>query len=177
MLDPTKDPVLVFGRSDVEPRPWGPERCTYLNIPGTECHVHEINAPPDEYRNAVSITHDIACPVRSLEFTAHWIPWRFEGIVMASMAVERDHLVSMIDRCIAALGRRAFFENAPKHPIHVSLWNWKMDLVLEKLRRNAAARSIQARFKKSVSDPKYDMCKRRLAREFAGLAGIRRPIP
>jgi len=44
---------------------------------------------------------------------------------------------------------------------------WKTQLVLEKLQRNAAARTIQRQFKESISNPAYGLCKQRLLREFA----------
>jgi hypothetical protein len=43
---------------------------------------------------------------------------------------------------------------------------WKTALVLEGLRRKTAARAIQRRFRESMSNPGYRMCKTRLLREF-----------
>jgi hypothetical protein len=49
------------------------------------------------------------------------------------------------------------------------LRSWRSELVLGRLRRSVATRSIQRQFRKVISDPSYDMCRRRLVREFGYL--------
>lgn len=169
-----EDPVRVFGRSEIvtmyipayrhESPGLNRDLETYLNIPGTECHINEISWPPDGYNNVVSIVDDIAGPMAYWRYSDEW---RLEGIVLASMSLERHHLVCMIDRCIAALRTYAFSKDTQIHPVHVALENWKKDLVLERIRRNMAARTIQRQFRESMSNPGFRLCKQRLLREFA----------
>lgn len=174
-----EDPVAVFGRSDIVSmylpayRPTNLDkleldRQTYVNIPGTECHINEVNTPPDEYQNIVNIVHNIDRPMRAIRICNDHRR-RYEGYVMASMVLERQHLVGMIDRCIAALQKEAFLENTEIHPVHVTLENWKKELVIERIRRSMSARTVQRQFRESMSNPAYVMCKRRLLREFKNL--------
>jgi hypothetical protein len=92
-------------------------------------------------------------------------PYWSHNCVFSSMVVERSHIVSMIDCCIKFLlritSRREW--NDKIGPLRT----WKAQLVLERIRRNVAARTIQRQFRESMSNPAYDMCKRRLLREFA----------
>jgi hypothetical protein len=148
-----EDPVAVFGLSDVTVQPWGPERSTHIPIPGTTCHIYEVSAPPDNCRNACSVILQSDWPETSTR------------VVMSSMVVERTRLIKMIDRCTKTLVR--YSTNTIQYATIEPLWKWKAQLVFERLRRNRSARTIQKQFRECMGNPAYDMCRRRLLREFA----------
>lgn len=84
-------------------------------------------------------------------------------LVVSSMAIERSRLLALIDRCIRRYRRPLSYRPCAC----TILESWKTQLVLEKIRRNRSAKTIQRQFRESMSNPAYDMCKRRLLREFA----------
>ena len=141
-----EDPVAVCGRM-LDSVPYVPNHGIYVIIPETTYYI---------YNYRTHETHTNCTYLRSLSVY---------GAVLSAMTVERSHLVAMIDRCIKKLYRE--ISTVDSNNLIGPLWTWKMKLVLERIRRNAAARTIQRQFKESVSNPAYGLCKRRLLREFA----------
>jgi putative hemolysin len=139
--------VAVFGRSDVTAHPWESERSTLIAIPETTCYIYD-------YQNTYSVMRPQMC---------------LYCIVMSAMVVERSQLVAMIDRTISITVANNTITNYNQYHCseqYESLWTWKTQLILERIRRNRAARTVQRQFRESMSNPAYDMCKRRLLREY-----------
>jgi hypothetical protein len=149
-----EDPVAVFGRSDVLcPNPTfcnchhPSAKTTYVCLLDTEWSIEDFAHDTGEYRE----TH---------------IYWGLSRVLVASsMIIERANLIDLIDRCLER-GRQSM-----RHDTRVVLVplleSWKKELVLERIRRNKSARTIQKYFKESMSNPGYALCRRRLLREFA----------
>ena len=155
-----EDLVAVFGRSDITIQPWGPERSTHIHIPETMCHIYEVSAPPDNCRDACSVIIQTDWPETSTRPQRCWY-----GVVMSSMVIERTRLIKMIDRCTRALVR--YSTSTIQYATIEPLWKWKAQLVLERIHRNRACRTVQRQFRESMSNPTYGLCRRRLLREFA----------
>ena len=145
-----EDPVYVFGRF------WPSHFRTNtsficIHIPNTDWYM--LDTYEGDQRT-----------MRVLSSKRHWIG---VGIVLSSMVIERTRLINIIQDFIAPrlLETRQDFRLIARPRLKA----WKAQLVLEKIRRNAAARMIQRQFKESMSNPAYGLCKRRLLREFADL--------
>ena len=138
-----EDPVAVCGRM-LDEVPYVPNHGMYVIIPESTYYIYN-------YRTNCTFLHSLSV----------------YGAVLSAMTVERSHLVAMVDRCIKKLYREISTDDS--NNLIGPLWTWKTQLVLERIRRNMAARTIQRQFRESMSNPAYGLCKQRLLREFADL--------
>lgn len=163
-----EDPVAVFGRSDDTAQSFPKVRTTKItciHVPNTEWYIHDIVIYGEE-----RMTH--MYNAMKTYYYGRLIEWSFEHTVMSSMVAERAYLIDLIDRYVESCKQPCrsyciFYFNTEWPRIQFYLKAWKTQLVLERIRRNIAARTIQRQFRESMSNPGYRLCKQRLLREFA----------
>lgn len=163
-----EDPVTVQGIQVTKQESWydidsmdNPMMVTvhliYVTIPGIPRYILKIDRS-----NGLC-----ECNTWSLEMQLLYDP----PTSWSPMDVPRSRVIQLIDASILSLNsdiKTRIQEIAEVMIKEIRVLDaWKTQLVLEKLQRNAAARTIQRQFKESISNPAYDICKRRLLREFA----------
>lgn len=157
-----EDPVAVFGRTGDPPnselqtlRLVSGYTSTYIHIPDTDWYMHDWSMHYAHYGD-----------YRSMRIFSSKYRWIGLGIVLSSMVIERTRLIEFIQEFIDSSR-----PDKTRHDVidwaRPRLKAWKKELVLERVRRNRAARTIQRQFRESMGNPAYDMCRRRLLREFA----------
>lgn len=115
---------------------------TYVKIPETNTYILNIDRP--------GFPELCSCDTRSLELSLLYGARK----PFVSIDLPRSVLLEYIDSV----------KNRPD-----TLDAWKATLVLEGIRKRLAARTIQRRFKRCISDPTFRMCQNRLRREFLDL--------
>lgn len=147
-----EDPIRVLGRSDCTTEHCSiwcnglvPAHVTYVHVPDTDWFIYD------------------SLPVSCLHRATHMYCEQSSLIVVSAMVTERAYLIDLMDRCIQRYRRPLSYRPAECALLEA----WKKELVLERIRRNRAARRVQKQFRESVSNPTYGLCKRRLLREFA----------
>jgi hypothetical protein len=145
-----EDPVYVFGCLWTS-RYKANITYTCIHIPGTDWYIY------DWYEGDQRTMRIISCKY-------HWIG---VGIVLSSMVIERNRLIKIIQDFVAP--QLVESRQDCRDFARSRLVAWKAHLILERIRRNRAAKTIQRQFRECMSNPAYDLCKRRLLREFADL--------
>lgn len=133
---------------------------TYVHVPGTEWFLEEsVRTYHSDHLDSLEV---VFRPEYFIEGTVDCVP-----IVMGAMELPLARLVSMIDRWK--------FYRCPLSPMRASNRVPLPDVRMLRefrdsaIRTNAAAKTVQRRFRESISDPAYAMCRRRLLREFREL--------
>lgn len=159
------DPVAVFGRIDhmIKTREDTITSITSIHIPDTDWYMHDITYDGDQ-RMTRLYSGMYVFPMSTMRVYSdrEGYQWIDKGIVLSSMVIERTRLIQSIDRYIQEL-----YERRLTSPVKPRLKAWKAQLILERIRRQWAARRVQKQFRESVSNPSYGLCKRRLLRELA----------
>jgi hypothetical protein len=150
-----EDPVRVFGRTGDPPRLVSRYifTSTWIHIPGTDWYMRDGRRDGD---------------YRSMRIFSSKYRWIGSGIVLSSMVIERTRLIEFIQEFIDSSRPDKTRQDALDWA-RPRLEAWKRQLVLERFRRNRSARTIQRQFRESMSNPGYELCKRRLLREFADM--------
>jgi hypothetical protein len=178
---PMEDRVPVFGRSEVVIRKT-PLCCrkasgsvvTLVHIPGTDWFMRDDQYTPCEMcvHRGTHRCFDLQRDVKDWQYCDDGSgggELRWEGVVMASMRIERSRLLAMIERCAE---RELSVARERYRAVRRELEDWKVHLVMEKellVRKNTAAKKIQEAFREAASNPAFAICRRRLLREFAQL--------
>lgn len=144
-----EDPVYVFGRTDMS-RYKENRTFTFIHVPDTDWYMY------DEY--------DGERTMRIFSCKRNWIG---KGIVLSSMVIERIRLIKIIQDLATYRDSKTSRDSRLRDFARPRLEAWKAHLVLERIRRNVAARTIQRQFRESMSNPAYALCNQRLLREFA----------
>jgi hypothetical protein len=158
-----EDPVAVFGRTDdmTITREDTITSMTCIHIPDTDWYMHDITYDGDQRMTRLYCGMYVF-PMSMTRVYPDMDIYIDNGIVLSAMDIERTRLIEIIDRYIQELvTRRLGCSVRPR------LKAWKAQLILDRIRRQWAARRVQKQFRESVSNPGYGLCKRRLLRELA----------